>query len=313
MNAFLREDGLEDASGAGAVSAQSQHFMRVPDKSTVRAPVELTYLIHACVIPGLVRAYKSGRRSRRGAQTAQVEHPIGPKQVAEFAQITLLDQAQDAQSKINEYLRTGIPIERIYLDLLAPAARHLGLGWSADSCDFTEVTVGCWRLQQIMRDYEAEFSAPRVPVAAADSVLLSAAPGEQHTFGISMLAAFFRRAGFEVLGEPATTAAQIVEMVRAWELDVVGLSIGTDIARKGLASLVANIRRACAGKPMLILVGGAAIDPQSCDLAALGADVALSDPMEAIAAVKRWRAMRAEAQCAISRSSEERSPEFVGD
>ncbi|MGL4573696.1 MAG: cobalamin B12-binding domain-containing protein [Burkholderiaceae bacterium] len=313
MNAFLREDGLDDASGAGAVSAQNQHCMRVSDNSNVRTPVELTHLIHARVIPGLVRAYQSGRGQRRTPQAVGAEHPTGPKRVAEFAQSILCDRLEDTQCKINGYLRDGVPIERIYLDLLMPAARYLGLRWSADSCDFTEVTVGCWRLQQIMREFEEELSARCVQGAAIDSVLLSAVPGEHHTLGVSMLAAFFRRAGYEVLGEPAATATQIIEMVRAWELDVVGLSVATDSALAGLASLVASIRRACSGKSVLILVGGAGIDRQSHSVNAIGADAALSDPMEAIATVKRWRAKRAEAKCAISRSSEERTPAFIGD
>jgi MerR family transcriptional regulator, light-induced transcriptional regulator len=313
VNAFLREDGLDDASAAGAVSAQSQQLIRSRGNSNACAPVELTDLIHARVIPGLVHAYQSGRRPIRNGQARAAEHQIGPKQVAEFAQCILRDQAEDVRCKINRYLQMSIPIERIYLDLLKPAARHLGSWWSEDSCDFTEVTVGCWRLQQILRDCDAEFCARRVHSAAADSVLLSATPGEQHTLGISMLAAFFRRAGFEVLGEPATTSTQIVEIVRAWGLDVVGLSAATDGARKNLGSLIANIRRACAGRPVLVLVGGAAIDRQSSDVAAIGADLVLSDPKEAIAAVKCWRATRAEAKCSISRLSEERAPAFIGD
>ena len=63
------------------------------------------------------------------------------------------------------HARRGASVETLYLDLLAPTARHLGDLWDADVCDFTEVTVGLGRLQQVLHElspaFQSEIAQPR--------------------------------------------------------------------------------------------------------------------------------------------------------
>ena len=47
------------------------------------------------------------------------------------------------------------------VDLLAPAARLLGEYWEDDRCDFVDVTMGLWRLQEVVHEIAARAPADR--------------------------------------------------------------------------------------------------------------------------------------------------------
>ena len=82
---------------------------------------------------------------------------IGPDEVSAFAAIALNSDAVVATAHVETLRAKGLGLECIYLELLAPAARHLGELWEADLCDFTQVTLGLWRLQQVMYDLSPAF------------------------------------------------------------------------------------------------------------------------------------------------------------
>ena len=102
--------------------------------------------------------------------------------------------------------RRAISVESIFLDLLAPAARQLGTQWEADVTDFANVTLGVSRLQRIMRRLGDTFLQRDQPRQRGESALLTIIPGEQHSFGLSMVAEFFRRAGLEPVHRPVFIA-----------------------------------------------------------------------------------------------------------
>ena len=72
---------------------------------------------------------------------------VTPDDVADFARLILTRSEAQALDCIESMRIKGAPIESIYLDLLAPAARYLGEMWEEDLCDFTDVTIGLGRLQ----------------------------------------------------------------------------------------------------------------------------------------------------------------------
>ena len=70
------------------------------------------------------------------------------------------------------------------LDLIAPAARMLGDGWVDDTRTFTDVTFGLGILQQVVHTFGPTL-APQD--GNRGSVVLVAAPSEQHTLGVHVL------------------------------------------------------------------------------------------------------------------------------
>lgn len=199
------------------------------------------------IIPRLVRAH---------SQPAQAS--VSPQDLEHFTdQLLNADDAALHQSLQNLRQR-GVSVQGLFLDLLTPAARRLGDFWTCDSCSFTDVTVAMGRLQQLLRANSSAFGLNNISQgrAADRRVLLMPCPGEQHTFGLSIVAEFFYRAGWDVTTsfmQPSASLAQLVE--RQW-FDVIGLSLGDLDGLGRLNDCVRQIRRASTNPQVPILVGG---------------------------------------------------------
>ncbi len=181
----------------------------------------------------------------------------------------------------------GVPLPAIYLGLFAPAARRLGVLWCEDRCDFTTVTLGLGRLQHLLRDLASESPGPRLENQPSKRVLLLPAPGEQHTFGLSMVMEFFRLAGWLVWHEPPANAERLQMVVAEHWFDAIGFSIGGERHLDLLRNLVADVRRSARNRAALLMVGGplAGVRP---DLAAeVGADVQVTDASQAMLLAER--------------------------
>ena len=180
---------------------------------------------------------------------------VSPKDVQAFAKLVLAPDENVAQACIEAMRASGISVETIYTDLLAPVARYLGVLWEEDLCDFTEVTVGLGRLQQVLRELSPAFGQSSTSTSGS-RVLLLPGPGEQHTFGLVMVAEFFRRAGWDVGGGAWEAGADPVVMVQSEWFDVVGFSLGNVSQLDDLAACIKNVRAAALNKEICVLVGG---------------------------------------------------------
>ena len=114
--------------------------------------------------------------------------------VLELADLLVNDRFQIASSFVEGLRTSGVPLETLYLDLLAPTARHLGDLWTNDTLHFGDVTIGLCHLQQVLHDFSPAFLNEASTRDDGRQVLLMSVPGGQHTFGVAMVAEFFRRA-----------------------------------------------------------------------------------------------------------------------
>jgi MerR family transcriptional regulator, light-induced transcriptional regulator len=163
---------------------------------------------------------------------------------------------------------------------LAPVARYLGELWEEDLCDFTQVTVGLGRLQQVLRELSPAFGQSNAS-ASGNRVLLLPGPSEQHTFGLVMVAEFFRRAGWDVAGGPWEAGADPVVMVRREWFDVVGFSLGNVDQLDDLAACIKSVRAAALNKSICVIVGGPLFLANPGYVAYVNADAASTDGAQA--------------------------------
>ena len=248
-------------------------------------------MIETEIIPRLVLARRATGESRDGGPAGA---SLGSDQVNEFARLVLTHDAAVALSMVDGLRARGVPVERLYLELLAPAARRLGELWTEDLCDFTEVTVGLGRLQQVMHELSPAFRNECAQRDHGRCILLAPAPGEQHTFGLWMVAEFFRRAGWNVWSLPFGTAQEMAALVRREWFAVVGLSAACASRIDGLAAAIRMIRRSSRNRAVGIMVGGPLVLSQPDLVPLVGADATAVDARQAIFQAQDLLALLAE-------------------
>ena len=239
----------------------------------------LVRTVEAEVVPRLVLA----RRAALATPPAGAGTSLSFADIAEIVDLVLMQEAPAACAFVESLRARQVSSASVYLHLLAPAARHLGDLWTEDRVDFTQVTVGLIRLQQLLRAVSPEFQEAAPRAARMARVLLVPAPGEQHTFGLVMVAEFFHRVGWLVSGGPESAGVDPVAMVRAMPFAMIGISIGSHTRLNGVARLIRAVRRASRNRAIGVMVGGPLLIDHPEIVSLVGADATASDAAQAVA------------------------------
>ena len=235
--------------------------------SPFERPDALSRLIEGEILPRLMLVHREAAPPRAEAQ----RRPTAAE-AARFAALLLAPGSQlaggdDVRPAVADLLSRGLPLESLLVDLLAPAARHLGALWEEDECDFLAVTTALGRLQVVARMLCARLEAE--PPPRGRSVLLLPCPGETHVFGLVIVASAFREAGWTVGlpdGGPGVLA------VAREHFDVVGLSLACEAYLPALAPAISALRAASCNPELRIVVGGAYFACHPEQAARVGAD-----------------------------------------
>ncbi len=260
--------------------------VRPGQASDLRVLAILERTVELDVIPRLLLARRTEDAieaqavARRAPQPAS--HQIVARQVSELVRL-LLARDEAGSSGYVAALHSGcVPVETLYLDLLAPAARQLGQMWVDDDCDFTDVTVGLVMLQTVLRELGAGPGDETACKPGARRALLVPLPGEQHTFGLSMVADFFRRAGWNAWSGTIDSEGELAAMVGAGWLDMVGFSLACDEQLEGARQVIAAVRRWSLNPAIVVMAGGPGISANPALAALIGADGTAVDGLRAV-------------------------------
>lgn len=238
----------------------------------------LVRTIESEIIPRLMAAHQG-----QAALADLPEIDIREDEVGDFTDIVLSSEATICRQYIDSILERGVPLQSVYLNLLAPAAQRLDAMWVADHCDFTQITVALWRMQQLMYDLSPAFQSDIGGLGTESrKILLTPIPGSQHTLGILMVAEFFRRAGWYVWGEPLASRERMIDAIADEHFDVVGVSIGSQAQLAELKRFVSDLRSASKNPAIQVLAGGPLLNkhPEFSDH--LGADGTAKDAETAV-------------------------------
>ncbi|MBB3905056.1 methanogenic corrinoid protein MtbC1 [Methylobacterium brachythecii] len=239
----------------------------VDDVSFVRG--DLSRLIEGEILPRLMLVHQEAVRPSR----LLVERRPTPEQIATFSALLLDPAAEDVTGHVLGLLDGGLSLDGLLLELLTPAARELGRLWEEDECDFVDVTVALGRLHAVARTLcgrlESEAWGPH-----GRSILLVPCPGETHIFCLSIVASFFREAGWDVTTGDADSG---FDLLRAEWFDVVGLTLSCDVLLPGLADTVRAMRKVSCNRGVRVMVGGPLFVRHPEQLHASGADAMAED------------------------------------
>jgi len=287
MESFPQEHSAREGLSRGAAPPDTSDEMCEVDVPGFR-PAEaandtrmsqLARTIEQEIIPRLMLAHRTATEPL--LRPAGVAYAITEADVKHFAKLVLSHEEDVAFATIQGLRARDVSVEKIYLDLLAPTARYLGELWEEDLCNFTDVTVGLGRLQRVLRELSPALGRSVEHPSQGRRVLLLPSPGEQHTFGLVMVAEFFRRAGWDVTGGAWAAGADAAALVSAEWFDVIGFSLGAEVHLQQLATSIAAVRHATCNRELAILVGGPLFGVHPEFVGQVGADGMTIDGREA--------------------------------
>jgi methanogenic corrinoid protein MtbC1 len=213
---------------------------------------------------------------------------IPAEMVETFTHLIFSPDASDSAQLIEQLLEDGVSPEAIMLELLAPAAKHLGHMWCEDEVNFLEVTLGLSRIQHVLRHF-------RFPAMGAlnerGSALLVTTPGEQHILGLRVVEEFLLRDGWRVRCTPVPDLEQLRQLVSGEHYDFVGFSISGERFLPALRSAIRETRAVSRNRQVRILVGGVLFAGQDRGGHSIDADATVRDAHEAVAQAKHWYAL----------------------
>jgi methanogenic corrinoid protein MtbC1 len=232
-------------------------------------------------VHGIGRQIETMLGAHLRARLAPPRETFPDSETQRLASLLVTGASDQVDAAVRRLLQDGVSPQRICLDLLTPIARLLGVWWEEDRCGFVEVTLGLLALQRVLRDLAPGLGG----VPALDprrTALMLPLPGEQHSFGIGMVAEFFRGAGWQVAqGAVADRHALGRRVAREW-FGVVALSCGTEERLGDLPAAIATVRAHSFNPDVAIMVGGAALLGNDAATLVPEADVTARDAAEAL-------------------------------
>lgn len=282
MESFPQEHSAREGLSRGAAPPDCEAELpgfRPAEAANDTRMSQLARTIEEEIIPRLMLAHRTVAEPL--LRPSVVGYAIADADVKHFAKLVLSHEEDVAFAAVQSLRGRGVSVERIYLDLLAPTARYLGELWEEDLCNFTDVTVGLGRLQRVLRELSPALGRSVEHPAQGRRVLLLPSPGEQHTFGLVMVAEFFRREGWDVTGGAWAAGADAATLVGAEWFDVVGFSLGAEVHLQMLATCIAAVRHATCNRNLSILVGGPLFGVHPEFVGRVGADGMTIDGREA--------------------------------
>lgn len=249
-------------------------------EQTAPSPAFLATLIEGEIIPRLLVASRSAAVDEIRAEKNAAQ--ITPAQAEAFAALVLTNDAYGLLQHVEQLIDDGVAVESVLIDLLAPAARELGAYWEEDRCDFVDVTMGLWRLQELVHELATRI-VPVSPHRPRDRrALFAALPGEQHGFGLVMVEEFFRGAGWNTVSDVEGSRDELLRAVRRQAFDIVALSVSCEQHLECAAAFIGDIREQSRNPGVGIFIGGRVMTERPELALLVGADATAPDARQAV-------------------------------
>lgn len=246
------------------------------------SPITLVRLIEGEIIPRLLMAHQSAARAE---PKTLVAGGIAAAEVVGFAHLVLAEELSVLRQNAEGLVARGVDIDALYFDLFSPAAKLLGSMWEEDLCSFNDVTVGLCRLQQLVYEFSDRIRPD--DSGAGRTALFALTPGDQHSFGLSLVVEFFRRAGWRTVCVPDASTQDLVDLVKAESFDLIGFSMSDEKWLKPLPGLIASLRSASRNPLVRVIVGGRVFTERPERVAEVGADETAEDARQAVKSADR--------------------------
>lgn|GEM_PF-356156 len=190
---------------------------------------------------------------------------------ARYLAALLAAEPREANGLLDELLRQGVEVERIYEDVVERALVEVGEKWQAAQISVAEEHLAAAIAQVGLARLAPALLTDRPPLSR--TAILACTPGELHTIGLRMVGDFLEADGWEVLYVGASTpASDLGGLVEARQPDIVALSTTLSSHLQGVSELL-QVLHELTTVPPLIVLGGQAYGGDVALAREMGADV----------------------------------------
>ncbi len=218
---------------------------------------------------------------RKRSRLAQIS-ALQRERIAEFVEMLFDEDSDRCHEMMHEILAESGDPQKVVEVLLEPAARVVGENWCADECDFLKVTIAMSRMQRLFRRLASEHPPTTTPDLSR-CALLTPAPGEQHTFGLSVVDDAFRRAGWEVDCCGCNEEAEMFRLIASNHYQIMGVSVSVERSLSELAGISRKLRAHSRNKSIVLLAGGSMVMQNPQGAIDAGFDLLAVDSVSAVA------------------------------
>jgi len=256
----------------------AQPISEMPETGSIQQN-RLRKTIENEIIPRLVLAHHQLTSHQRGFNSPDFEKY--QESIIQIARLSVEGNREGLRQEVDALLNQNIGLEELFIDVLAPAAGVLGTQWEKDELDFVEVSLAVGALQSLLHELSDRYQHEAASFASDRRVLIISTPGEQHTFGVSMVAEVFRRRGWYVDSSPISSLDALSQHVHSEWFDVVGLSLSAESFLPNCVEGIRRIRRGSRNQRIGVMVGGPVFNLHPDWLNKVGADALGHDAIQA--------------------------------
>jgi len=214
-------------------------------------------------------------------RAGQTEASVDPGALAKFCANIVRSGPSIRTDSLDALRRHGVDMAGVLDSYIPAAARELGERWCRDELSFADVTIGASRLQAILREMSASPMACPVTGTEAANVMLIVPHDEYHTLGGMAAASQMRRMGLSVCLCLGQTEEELLQKAATRDFDMVAVSLSCRDKLGAVRRLIDALRRTL--RPDVpIMIGGRVVGEVDDIRGASGADIATSDPREAL-------------------------------
>jgi methanogenic corrinoid protein MtbC1 len=204
------------------------------------------------IVPRLLLAHRMDVRDAE--RQAEARKPPSAEDIASLVVLAVAQDVAAAMRQAEIRLRSGMTLESLLLDWIAAAARLLGDQWLSDERSFSEVTLGLGTLHRMLATLRHRLGPP---VSHRGVVVLTTAPGEQHTLAIHVLGDLLEHVGWEAIVRPKLCEDELLSLVATEPVTMVGLSVSNEDLVESLDRLIARVREVSLNRELSVVLGGA--------------------------------------------------------
>jgi methanogenic corrinoid protein MtbC1 len=271
-----------DAAPMGRTVVSILHDERSPQ----RRQAAIERVVEADIIPRLLATYRARAAGKTAAKAPLRAAPRPIYSATDAACLALgvigAKPEEAVAAVIARLVAEGEAAELGCLELIADAARHLGVLWTEDRAGFEEVTMGMFHLQRMAHAIAPMARRVALPPGAAQkTLLLLTLEGDQHSLAKTLLANCFDSAGWQVSTVQVSSTDDVASLVSTVDYDVVGFSMATDVQVGRADHCIKAVRAASHNRNVIIMVGGALILATPSLVETLGADGTAASAAEA--------------------------------